>query len=124
MGCKSNTAVAQLKFLCISSALLVLAVMAAAQNPQHQQHQTPGSPMCPMMGAGPGAMPQHQEMMKLMTQVTQSAAALEKETNPTALKKKAAEHAALVKQLEAKFQQCAAACGQMTPPARGPKATK
>ncbi len=60
-------------------------------------------------------MPQHAEIAKLMDQVVQSAAALEKETNPTALKKKLAEHNALVKSLQAKIQQCPQHCGQAGP---------
>jgi hypothetical protein len=52
-------------------------------------------------------------MTELMDQVSKSAAALEKESNPTALRKKVAGHAALVKQLDTQFQQCATACAGM-----------
>ena len=103
-----------MNWLLLLSAMFVLVIAAAAQNPPRQPQQNLGNMPCPMMGGGtmPGGMPQHQEMTKLMDQVAKSAAALEKETNPTALKKKVAEHAALVKQLQTQFQQCPEQCGQ------------
>src|SRR5215831_15970140 len=91
--------------LLVIASLFCFAVgIASAQNPpsKGQMGQMPGmNGPCPMMG-GPGAA-QHQTMVKLMDEVSQSAAALEKESNPTALKKKVTEHAALVKKLDAQF---------------------
>jgi len=45
------------------------------------------------------------DLAKLIDQVAKSSAALEKETNPTALKQKLAEHDKLVKSLQTKFQE-------------------
>jgi hypothetical protein len=108
--------------------------IASAQNPPDKGQMkgnmgsmpgmTGNMPMdgaCPMMGGAGGA--QHQQMTKLMDQVSKSAAALEKESDSTVLKKKVAEHAALVKKLDTQFQQCATACGGMmkAPDAKGTK---
>ncbi|MBI2817893.1 MAG: hypothetical protein HYX72_13240 [Acidobacteria bacterium] len=118
MKCKTSTK--RVASLLAITFLFAFVIRIAAQNPS-TQHQMPGhmagmSGPCPMMGG-----PQHEQMAKLMDQVNKSAAALEKESNPAALKKKVAEHAAIVKQLDTKFQQCAAACAGAVPPSRGPQ---
>lgn len=106
----------------------VLVIVAAAQGPGGPGRRNAGPPdngFCPMwqqgnpasaQRMGPQRMypqmsrmrqtsPMHQEMSRLIDQVASSAAALEKETNLTALKQKVTEHAALVKQLRDLFQQ-------------------
>jgi hypothetical protein len=99
-------------------ALAVLVVGAAAQNQGAKQQPAPGAcPMCPQ-GQAMGGMPmwsQHQEMAKLIDQVSKSAAALEKENDPAALKKKVTEHNALVKKLDAKFHSMDQMMKQMEP---------
>ena len=91
------------------SLLLVMSLVVmgvAAQNPGSQPKQPASNALCPMCQqmAG-GTMPQHEQMGKLIDQLAKSAAALEKETNPTALKKMLAEHASLVRALRTKFDQ-------------------
>jgi hypothetical protein len=102
--------------------LFFLIMKAAAQGPPSRSEQenaiTP-CPMCPQMGTG--MMAQHDEMAKLIDQVSESAAALEKEKDPAVLKKKVAEHAALVKKLQAKFQEHSRMMQQMGPGAGGSK---
>ncbi len=106
--------------------LLVLIMRAAAQNPPSQPKQAPpnaacpmcpagtGSQTCPMCGEmGAGMMPQHEEMGKLIDQVSKSAAALQKEKDPAVLQKKVAEHAALAKSLQTKFQEHSKTMQQM-----------
>ena len=105
-------------------ALALMVIGAAAQN-QGKQQPAPGMcPMCPQGQAMEGMpmMAQHQEMAKLIDQVSKSAAALEKENDPTALKKKVAEHNALVKKLDAKFHSMDQMMKQMGP--MGGPATK
>lgn len=99
-------------------ALAVLVMGAAAQNQGAKQQPAPGvCPMCPQGQAMEGMpmMAQHQEMAKLIDQVSKSAAALEKENDPSALKKKVAEHNALVKKLQAKFRSMDQMMKQMEP---------
>ncbi len=108
--------------LLVMALLFAFVIGMAAQNPPAGRQMGTLRGMagpCPMMG-GPGGA-QHQQMTKLMDQVSKSAAALQKETNLKALKKKVAEHAALVKQLEAQFEQCATACAGVMPPAAAPQ---
>ena len=99
-------------------ALAVLVIGAAAQDQGGKQQPAPGvCPMCPQ-GQTMGGMPmwsQHQEMSRLIDQVSKSAAALEKENDPTALKKKVTEHNALVKKLQAKFHAMDQMMQQMGP---------
>ncbi len=59
-------------------------------------------------------MTQHQEMGKLIDQLTKDFAALENEKDPVLLKKKLAAERALLKQLQSKFQQNSEMMGHMT----------
>lgn len=103
--------------------LAMLVIGAAAQDKGAKPQPAPGvCPMCPQGQAMEG-MPmwsQHQEMSKLIDQVSKSAAALEKENDPTALKKKVTEHNALVKKLQAKFHSMDQMMQQMRGPMGGP----
>jgi len=98
--------------------LAILVIGAAAQNQGAKQQPAPGvCPMCPQ-GQGMEGMPmtaQHQEMAKLIDQVSKSAAALEKENDTAALKKKVTEHNVLVKKLQAKFHSMDQMMQQMGP---------
>jgi hypothetical protein len=60
--------------------------------------------MCQQMMSG-GMMAQHQETANLVSQLTDSFKALEKETDPAVLRTMLAKHGALLRQLQTKFQQ-------------------
>jgi hypothetical protein len=95
---KSKTLIASL----VIAALSLFVIRVAAQHSEHQQ----GDMMSPdMMTQHQQMMSQHQELAKLVDQLNQSFAALENEKDPTLLRKKLAEHGALLKQLHNKFQQ-------------------
>lgn len=88
----------------ISSLVLVLSLLgtgAMAQSQGSQPKTAPAAAPCPccqpMLPGG--------ELVKLVDQVAKSSAALAKETDPTVLKKKVAEHDTLVKSLQTKFQE-------------------
>ena len=99
--------------ICASIVAPVLLVAAAAQGPGKKAQNAPAEMQCPMMTGGQQHMPIHQEMAKLMDDLQKSTAALQKETDQTALKKKLSEHAALIKQLQTKFEQCSQQCSHM-----------
>ena len=97
----------------LAPAIFLLILTGWAQSSGRQTPLAPGScPMCPATMTQQN-MPMHQDMAKLIDQVEKSAIALQKETNPVALKKKIADHVALVKELQEKFQQCSEHCNQM-----------
>ena len=97
------------------AALSMFVIRATAQQSEHQQGQSPDNSQSPMSSGGmmsPDMMAQHQKMMtqhqemgKLIDQVVKSFSALENEKDPSLLKKKLAEHGALLKELHSKFQQ-------------------
>ena len=94
---KSTTLIASLVIAAFS--LFVIRVAA-----QHSEHPQEG-----MMS--PDMMTQHQELGKMIDQLNKSFAALENEKDPAVLKNKLAEHGALLKQLQSKFQQSAGMMG-------------
>ena len=59
-------------------------------------------------------MSQHEEMGKLIDQLVKSFSALENEKDPALLKKDLAEHGALLKELQSKFQHNSGMTGQMS----------
>ena len=59
-------------------------------------------------------MAQHEAMGKLVDQIVKSFSVLENEKDPALLKKELAEHGALLKELQNKFQQNAGMMGQMS----------
>ena len=97
----------------LAPAILLLIATGRAQSSGRPPAQMPDN--CPMYSstAAQQNMPMHQDVTKLIDQVQKSAIALQKETNPVALKKKIADHVALVKELQQKFQQCSEHCNQM-----------
>ena len=95
---KSKTLIASL----FIAALSLFVIRVAAQHSEHQQ----GGMMSPdMMAQHQQMISQHQEMRNLIDQLNKSFAALEIEKDSTLLKKMLAEHGALLKQLQSKFQQ-------------------
>ena len=95
---KSKTLIASLVF----AALSVFVIRVAAQ---HSEHQQGGMTSPDMMSQHQQMMSQHQELGTLIDQLTKSFAALEIEKDPAVLKTRLAEHGALLKQLQSKFQQ-------------------
>ena len=95
---KSKTLIASLFIAALS--LFVIRVAA-----QYSEHPQGGMMSQDMMAQHQQMMSQHQELGKLIDRLNTSFAALEDEKNPTLLKKKLAEHGALLKELQSKFQQ-------------------
>ena len=95
--------------LCIGAVLLMPAGGVLAQNTQDQTK--PGmmdknmTGMMEMMGMIGQMTAQHQDMSDLMKKLTQSLAAIQSEKDPSALKSKLAEHAALLDQMRSKMMQ-------------------
>ena len=106
---KSKTMIATL-FL---AALSLFAFQTAAQQSEHHQG---GMMSQDMMTQHQKMMTQHEEMGNLIDQLLKSFSALEHEKDPVLLKKELAEHAALLKELQSKFQQNSAMMemGQMS----------
>ncbi len=87
-------------------------VVIAAQHPEHNPAQP--TPKAESKAAKPGAMMTlHQEMHTFVDQLIQSFTALEQEKDPEVLKKKMAEHRALLQQLQSKLKQCSETMGKM-----------
>ena len=104
---KSNTILATLVLGLLSS----FVIRAVAQSPEHHPGQMGQSGMSggmmshDMMAQHQKMMTQHEEMGKLIDQAVKSFAALENEKDPALFKKGLAEHGALLKELQSKFQQ-------------------
>jgi hypothetical protein len=95
---KSQTMIVTL----LLATLFLFAFRATAQ--QSEDHQG-GMMSRDMMAQHQKMMTQHQEMGSLIDQLLKSFSALENEKDPVLLKKELAEHAALLKELQSKFQQ-------------------
>lgn len=95
---KSRTMIAAL----LLAALSLFAFRATAQ--QSEPHQG-GMMSQDMMTQHQKMMTRHQEMGNLIDQLVKSFSALETEKDPALLKKKLAEHGALLKEMQSKFQQ-------------------
>ena len=95
------------------AALSLFSFRAIAQ--QSEPHQE-GMMSKDMMAQHHKMMTQHQEMGNLIDQLLKSFSVLENEKDPVLLKKELAEHAALLKELQTKFQQNSAMMemGQMS----------
>lgn len=98
---KSKTLIASL----VIAALSLLVIRVAAQHSEHHPDHQGGMMSSDMMSQHQQMMSQHQELRTLIDQLNQSYAALENEKNPAVLKSKLAEHGALLKQLQSKFQE-------------------
>ena len=81
---------------------------AAAQHSEPHQEDMISQDM---MDQHQKMMTQHQEMENLIDQLIKSFSVLENEKDPALLKKELAEHAALLKELQSKFQQSSAMMG-------------
>ncbi len=103
---KSKTLIASLVIAAFS--LFVIRVAA-----QHSEHPQGGMMSSDMMTQHQQMMSQHQELGNLIDQLNKSFAALENEKDPGVLKSKLAEHGALLKQLQSKFQQSSGMMGMM-----------
>ena len=101
---KSKTLIASLFIAALS--LFVFRVAA-----QHSEHPQGGMTSPDMMPQHQQMMSQHQELGNLIDQLTKSFAALEIEKDPAVLKTRLAEHGALLKQLQSKFQQSSGMMG-------------
>ena len=84
---------------------LFLTGAVAQQEQYHPEQSGPqtGFPMGSMMSGT--MMGQQQETTKLLNELLESSAVLEKESDPTVLKNKLAEQRAVLEQLQTKFQQ-------------------
>ncbi|MBI4455950.1 MAG: hypothetical protein HY644_08635 [Acidobacteria bacterium] len=87
--------------------LLVAAVFLFAfrATAQHSEHHQGGMMSQDMMTQHQKMMAQHQDIENLIDQLLKSFSVLENEKDPGLLKKKLAEHGALLKELQSKFQQ-------------------
>ena len=95
---KSKTLIASL----FIAALPLFVFRVAAQ---HSEHPQGGMTSPDMMPQHEQMMSQHQETAKVIDQLVNSFSALENEKDPAVLKTKLAEHGALLKQLQSKFQE-------------------
>ncbi len=84
------------------AALSLFGIRVAAQQSGHEQS---GMMSPDVMAQHQQMMSQHEELRSLIDQLSQSFASLENEKDPAVLKRKLAEHGALLKQLQSKFQQ-------------------
>src|SRR3990172_7855091 len=101
---KSKTLIASLFIAALS--LFVFRVAA-----QHSEHPPGGMTSPDMMPQHEQMMSQHQETAKVIDQLVNSFSALENEKDPAVLKNKLAEHGALLKQLQSKFQESSGMMG-------------
>ena len=95
---KSKTLIASLVIAAFS--LLVIRVAA-----QHSEHSQGGMTSPDIMPQHEQMMSQHQELGKMIDQLNKNFSTLENEKDPAVLKPKLAEHGALLKQLQSKFQE-------------------
>ena len=102
-------------------ALWLFAIQAPAQHSEHHPAQSQDNPESSMSGGmlSPDMMAQHQQMMtqheemgELIDRLVKSFSALQNEKDPTRVKKDLAEHGALLKELQNKFQQNSGMMGQ------------
>ena len=96
--------------------LAILSLFAFRATAQQSEPHRGGVPSEDMMAQHQNMMTQHQEMGNLIDRLLKSFSALENEKDPALLKKELAEHAALLKELQSKFQQNSAMMpmGQMS----------
>src|ERR1019366_7677604 len=104
------------KTMIVTLALAASSLFAFRLIAQQSEHHQGGMMSQDMMTQHQKMMTQHEEMGNLIDQLLKSFSALEHEKDPVLLKKELAEHAALLKELQSKFQQNSAMMemGQMS----------
>jgi hypothetical protein len=102
----------KLKTMIVTLILAASSLFAFRVTSQQSEHHQGGMMSQDMVTQHQNMMSQHREMGTLIDQLLKSVAALENEKDPVLLKKELAEHAALLKELQSKFQQNSAMMGK------------